>query len=160
LTHAERGRRLVEHDHLRVAENGPANRGTLSLSAGEGAEGHVDVGDPYGHRVEDLPPHPLHLRPLQPPALQKPAPRLTSEEDVVDDVQVVAEREVLIHGLDPEVDRVARPPELDRFTLESDHSAIERNAPGQDLDERRLAGAVVTHQRDDFAAMQGEVGIA
>ena len=48
----------------------------------------------------------LHRRLLEP---EEDVPDLAAEVHVLDDVEVVAEREVLVHDLDPELGRVLRP---------------------------------------------------
>ena len=64
---------------------------------------------------------------------------LASEEHVLDDVEVVAEREVLVHGLDPERGRVARRADVDGLALPEDLAGVRRVDPGDALDQHRLA---------------------
>ena len=82
---------------------------------------------------------------------------LAAEEHVRDDVEVVREREVLVHDLDPELRGVARPVDVDRFALEADLALVEGVDADDALDERRLAGAVVADERHDFAPAHLEV---
>ena len=75
------------------------------------------------------------------------------------DVEVVAQREVLIDDLDPERVRVLRPVDRDRLALEDHLAVVERVDPRDALDQRALAGAVVPDQRGHFARANVEVHI-
>ena len=81
------------------------------------------------------------------------------EEHVLDDVEVVAQREVLIHDLDPENGRIPRPVDRDRFAIEADLAGIDRVDAGQALHERRLARPVVPDECGDLALIDVEVDI-
>ena len=50
---------------------------------------------------------------------------LAAEIHVLDDVEVVAEREVLVDDLDPEPDRVLRARDVDGVALEEDLALVE-----------------------------------
>ena len=81
----------------------------------------------------------------------EPALELAPEENVCRGRQIVGEREILVDDLDAYGARVNGAVEMHRFTLEADLSVVWRKVAGDDLDERRLAGAVVTHQADHLA---------
>ena len=83
--------------------------------------------------------------------------RLPAEEHVLDDVQVVAEREVLVDDLDAERGRVARAVDRHRLALEEEVARVDRVDPADALDQGGLAGAVVTDERGDLAGVRGEV---
>ena len=79
----------------------------------------------------------------------------------MDDVEVVAQREVLVDDLDAEV--VARPPggaDVRRLALEEDLAGVEREDPRDALDHRRLAGAVVADERGDLTGSGDQVDAA
>jgi hypothetical protein len=84
----------------------------------------------------------------------------TSEEEVLDHVEVVAEREVLVDGRDPERDRVGRSRDRDLLALERDRPRVCRVDPGDRLHERGLAGAVVSHESHHLAGVDLEVHLA
>ena len=90
----------------------------------------------------------LHRRLLQP---LEPVVRLAAEVHVLDDVEVVAEREILVDDLDPELRRVLRPVDVDRLAVEEDLAGVHRVDAGDALDQRRLAGAVVADERHHLA---------
>ena len=62
---------------------------------------------------------------------------------MLDDVQVVAQREVLVDGLDPERPRRRGASDVHRLPSTSDLAVVGAGCAGQHLDQRRLAGAVV-----------------
>ena len=74
-------------------------------------------------------------------------------------VEVVAEREVLIDDLDTEGAGLLRPVDRLDVTFEGQLAAVEGVDAGDRLDQRALAGAVVTHQRGDFTRVHVEVHI-
>ena len=69
------------------------------------------------------------------------------------------EREVLVDDLDPERGGVLRAVDRDRLALEEDLARVDRVDPGDALDERRLAGAVVADERHDLARRDVEVDL-
>ena len=85
---------------------------------------------------------------------------LAPEEEVVDDVEVVAQREVLVDARDPELGRVMRVVDLNRVAVEVDFSLVGGADARDRLDQRRLAGAVVADQRHDLARVHVEVDLA
>jgi len=82
---------------------------------------------------------------------------LAAEEDVGDDVEVVAEGEILVDGRDPEFGRVLRARDRDFFPFEAEAAGIRRVDPRDRLHQGRLAGAVVADQTDHLAGADGEV---
>ncbi len=79
------------------------------------------------------------------------------EEHVLDDVEVVAERQVLIHGLDPERGGFAGRPDVNGLPLPRDLTALRGVDPGDALDQHRLPGAVVAGERGDLPGRNVEV---
>ena len=76
---------------------------------------------------------------------------LAAEVHVLDDVEVVAEREILVDDLDPEAGRVLRAVDVHLAALEEDLPAVVGMRAGDALDQRRLAGAVVADERHHLA---------
>ena len=84
---------------------------------------------------------------------------LAAEVHVLDDVEVVAEREILVDDLDPEPRGVLRPVDVHLLALEQDLAAVGGMRAGDALDERRLARAVVADERHHLAAPHLEVDV-
>ena len=99
----------------------------------------------------------LHDRLLQP---VEAVVRLAAEVHVLDDVEVVAEREILVDDLDPELRGVLRPVDVDLLALEEDLAAVGRVRAGDALDQRRLPGPVVPDERHHLAVPHLEVDVA
>ena len=83
--------------------------------------------------------------------------RLTPEVHVLDDVEVVAEREILVDDLDPEPCCVLGAVDRDRLPVHQHLALVPTVDPGDALDQRRLAGAVVADERHHFAGTYFEV---
>ena len=75
----------------------------------------------------------------------------TAHEDVAPQRELVSERALLVDGLDAELPRLLDGETLDALATEQDLARIGRVDPGDDLDQRRLAGTVVTEQADNLA---------
>jgi hypothetical protein len=80
-----------------------------------------------------------------------------AEEHVLNDVQVVAQREVLIDRGDPQPLRVPRTVHVDRLPLPQDLPLVWSPDTGQSSDQNRLPGSVVSHQRSDLSARNLEI---
>ena len=108
LRHAERRGRLVEQHDLRLAEQRAGDRDLLALAAGERPDLAAQAGDRHRQVGEQLAGLVLHLRLVELARDRARAGRdlLAAEEEVGDDVEVVAEREVLVDGGDPQFGRV------------------------------------------------------
>ena len=87
--------------------------------------------------------------------------QLAAEEHVVDDVEVVAQREVLVDDLDAEGGGCpCGPCTLHRLAVEDVLTGVEGVDAGDALDQGALAGAVVADQRGDLARRDVEVDAA
>src|SRR5919107_1285766 len=84
-------------------------------------------------------------------AMQGPTRALATKEDVLDDVEVLAERKVLMHGHDAKGRRIACATKRDAPTADVQLALVWRADARNDLDQRGLAGTVVTHEPNDFA---------
>ncbi len=143
-------------DDLRVPHHRLGDGDGLALAAGE--PGH-DLAHRLQRRhreaVEGLLRRVLHGR-----LVEDPAPgALTTEEHVGDDVEVVRQRQVLVHDLDPEPGGVAGPVDGDGLPLEEDLAVVEGIDADDPLDERRLAGAVVADEGHHLAGLDLEVDL-
>ena len=83
---------------------------------------------------------------------------LAPEVEVGDDVEVVAEREVLVDGRDAQRRRVLGAGDADTASprMKNSPSSAQLHA-GDGLDERRLAGAVVADEGDHLTGVDFEV---
>ena len=96
--------------------------------------------------------HAPHRADVEQPA----SPRLAAERDVLRDRQVRQEAQLLIDGGDAELDRVPGAADRDRRLAAIRISpAIGCEHAGEDVDQRRLAGAVLADQSVDLAARSG-----
>jgi hypothetical protein len=85
------------------------------------------------------------------------APLFPAEEHVLDDVEVVAEGEVLIDDLDAQRGRVPRTADADGAALEEELAGIGGVDAADAFDEGRLAGAVVADERGHLAGAHRQV---
>ena len=150
-------RRGLVHDHqLRVPHDGLGDRDGLALAARQGADRLTDRSN-GGHRQ---PRQRVGRGLLHRVLVEQAVPQaLASQEHVLDDVEVVAEREVLVHGRDAERGRVARASDVHGLAGPADLASVGFPDSRDALDEHRLAGAVVTHQRGDLTGRDVEVDV-
>ena len=149
LLHAEGGRRLVEHHDPRAPEHGAADRDRLALTSRQRRHRRAQRGERHRQLVEDPPgleAHPLDSEKPSGDAVGRTA-QLAPEVQVRHHVEVVAQREVLVHRLDSGSDGVLRGVDAHRDAVDEDRSAVGGVHAGQHLDQRRLAGTVVADQR-------------
>ncbi len=152
----ERGRRLVEDDDLAVPQHRLGDGHRLALATGEAGDDLADALDrPHLQAGEHVPGAALHGPLVEDPGLAQ----LAAEEHVLDDVEVVAQGEVLVDDLDAEGGGGPRSVDGDRLVLEGDLPAVDGVDAGDALDQRRLAGTVVAHQRGDLTRIDGEVDV-
>jgi hypothetical protein len=76
---------------------------------------------------------------------------LATEEEILGDVEHRDDREILVDGLDAVVAGVDRGVERDRAAVDADLAIVRLEGAGENLDERRLSGAVVADEREDLA---------
>ncbi len=109
--------------------------------------------DPHADPFEQLGGVGLHA-----PAVDHPEPaRLAAEEDVLGDRQVRDQVELLVDGGDPEPLGVLRTMDAHLLTAHEDPPGVGRIGTGEHLDQRALAGAVLTEQHMHLATAQVEV---
>ena len=82
--------------------------------------------------------------------------RLAAERQVLGHRHRRDEIDFLIDRADAERPRLAGRADLDRVAVEADLALVAAQGAGHDLDQRRLAGAVLAHQRVDFAGLDPE----
>jgi hypothetical protein len=156
LRDAERRRGLVEDHDLRVPHHRLGDGDGLALSSREPGDRLAHGAQRrHGEAVERRTRLLLHRRLVEHRARHLLAP----EVHVRDHVEVVREREILVHDLDPELGRVAGAVDRDRPAVEADLALVERVDPGDPLDQRRLAGAVVADERHHLAGPDLEIDL-
>ena len=84
---------------------------------------------------------------------------LVAGEDVAPQLLLLGERPFLIDALDAQRPRGARVAGADALALEIDLAGSRGVDAGDELDQRRLAGAVVADQRDDLAVVDLQVDV-
>src|SRR5262245_4110611 len=133
------------------------DRDRLALTARERRDRLPDRAD-RRHRecLQGRPSLRLHRRLPQP---LEPVVLLAPQVHVLDDVEVVAEREILVDDLDPELRRVLRAADRHLAAVEDDLALVHRVDAGDALDERGLAGAVVADERHHLARPDLEVDV-
>jgi hypothetical protein len=85
------------------------------------------------------------------------APGLVPEHDVLADRQVLAEVDLLVHRRDAGGLRIRGAAEHPRLPIHDDRAAVDGVDPGQRLDQRGLACAVLAHQRVHLAGAEREI---
>ena len=154
LHHAERRGGLVEEDHLGVPHHRLGDRDRLALATRERRHRLADG----AHRGHPQAAQGLRRRPLHGILVEQTAPEpLPAQEHVLDDVEVVGQGEVLVHGLDAETGRVPGVADVDRPTLEEDLPVVGLVHAGDAAGQHRLAGAVVPAEAGDLAGGQIQV---
>ena len=94
-----------------------------------------------------------------PPADEQPRARFAADEHVLGDRHVGGEGEFLIDGDDAGALGVVGRGEGDRLAIELDLARIGAVRAGQNLEQRRLAGAVLAQKRMDFGLADFEMHV-
>src|SRR5690606_34359664 len=84
---------------------------------------------------------------------------LAAEEDIGRHRQVRRDARILVERLHTRLQRVMRRLPDPAHAVEIDLAAVRLMRPGQHLDQRRLARAIVANEADHFSGAQGEVDI-
>jgi hypothetical protein len=148
LAGRQRGRRLVEHDQLRVARQCPEDLDLLLLGQRERSDervrGHREAGG--GHEAVEL----LEQRA---PLHEAEAARLLAQEHILGDGALGDDRHLLRDERDAPLQRLAGRPESDGLAAERHLALIGRKDPGHDLAEGGLAGPVLADEGVDGAGV-------
>ena len=81
-----------------------------------------------------------------------------ADEDVLGDAQIGKDHRLLIDGDDPPALGIGRRTELGRLAVDADRTLVRLVDPRHRLDQRRLAGAVLTDQGMHLAGEQRDSG--
>src|SRR5712692_2063416 len=154
LIYSQSGGGLV-HDHeLGVPHHRLRDGDRLALPSGQGRYGLADGPDGRDAQAgESLGCPALHLVLVERPAAEE----LPAQEHVLDDVEVVAQGEVLVDGLDSEPACIACAADVDRLALPEDLTVVGRVHTGDALGENRFAGSVVSAKGGHLSGRQVEV---
>jgi len=117
-------------------------------------------GDGFRVGVDGDPELRAELREAGPRArlVQPHAPRV-AEHEVLEHGQCRDERRVLVDGADAVVERAARRRDDRLDAVDSDRPLVGARQTGEDPDQRRLAGAVLSEQAVDGAAAEHQVDV-
>ena len=85
--------------------------------------------------------------------------RRVAEEDVLGHGQLGEQQQLLEHGGDAGGLRLLRAAEVDLAPVDADRARVRPVDAGDDLDQRRLAGAVLAQQRMDLAGTDVEADV-
>ena len=151
----ERRGRLVHHHHLGVERD---RLGDLDhLLAGDVEVRHQRVGvDADVEEVE----HAARLGAHSGGVDDAAARRLAAEEDVLRHRSLGQQRELLVDHRDADPERLHRVGEGPRLAAEAHLAGVGPKDPGEDLDQRRLAGAVLADERMRLAGAAIEADVA
>ncbi len=141
---------LVQHHDAGLLRQGPHDPEHGLARGAQRADEGTRIGRLDAHRAV----YALRLRPDPPPGDEAAATRKARHEgDVLADAQIVYQAEVLMD----EGDRHRLGVGMCQFPFDADRAFIRLVDAGQDLDQRRLPGAVLADQRVDLAAADGQV---
>ncbi len=149
-------RGLIQDQHLAVQRERLGNRHHLLVSHFQAADRciHVELG--LAHVVQDL------LRPLagsRPVDAPTPPGELVAQRDILGHAQRGDQVDLLVDGIDAVLTRPARVDVLELLPLVDHLAAVGLIRPGDDLDQRRLAGAVLPNQAVHLAGVELQVHI-
>jgi hypothetical protein len=134
---------LVHHDEPRLAGQRPRHAddllGRRRQAPHHPADRDLRVAEPRQDRARLAP---------YPPTLDEAArpPRLVTQEHILRDAQVIDQVQLLVHAGDARLHRRLRAGEADLLTEPPHLAGVRPVHPGQHLDERGLAGAVLAQQ--------------
>ena len=141
----ERGERLVEQQHLRARRERPGERDPLLLTAGK-------LGRAARGEIQELD-HRQHFAGAAVGVLLGPALAAQPEGDVFEHGHVQEQRVLLEHGVDrPSMRRQRR----DVFAMQPDRAGADVFEPGDAAQERGLAAAGGSEEREELAVADRE----
>ena len=150
----ERGGGFVEDEEARLLGDRLGELDELLLAAPEAAErgARVDVAeaDPGEHATGG------HVQATEADEAAAVGP-VAAEEDVLGDAERAGGGELLVDEADADVLAFAHRGERGGAAVEGDLAGRGREGAGDDVDQRRLAGAVLADEADDLARRDAEV---
>ena len=156
LPDRDRGGRLVHQHHARLRKAGAGDRDRLPLTArhlahevarpGLGLELAEQFAGALGHRLV-----------VEPAERARAALDFAPKEHIGRRRQIVAERQVLVDDLDALLARLDGLMKVHRLAADADLAVGRGEIAGDDLDQGRLASAVVAHEPEHFASLERHV---
>ena len=122
LLGSERGRGLVEDEHLRVEGDGSRDGNGLALATGQRGDALIGLPDADMQALKmarGLGVHDLVVHPASPAVV-----RFTAKEQVRRDIQVVAQRQILVDHLDTVSTGRSRPGQRERLAIDEDTAGV------------------------------------
>ena len=148
----QRRRRFVEHENAAVEGEGSGHLYELTVRGGEPPHLRVRRERQMQAR-EEVAGAQAHL------ALEQDATatgQLAAGEDVAADGEVGKRHHLLVDHPNPVRERVARACGRQALVVQPDLAAVRRDDAGENLEERRFAGAVLSHQGVRLARVHGK----
>jgi len=158
LLRAHRRQWLVEQQDVGLRVHRPSHGDGLALAAGEPRGGRVEARHVDADLVERGPRLSAHRAVGQ--QRQRPAHPLAAQEHVLEDRQLVDQREVLVDGVDAERAGVIDAPGLVRLATQQHAALVGLLEAADDLHQRRLARAVVAQESQHLAFAQVQADVA
>ena len=149
---AQRRGRLVEDQDPRVGQQRLADLDQLALGEAELGDRGAEV-DVEAELVDDRARSGGHLGAVD----ERAAAGLAQREQVGEHVEVGEDVELLRHDRDAVADRLGRGAEVDFLVVQADRAGVGGERAGDDLHQRRLAGAVLTQESVHGAGADREV---
>ena len=81
-------------------------------------------------------------------------PELSAQKHIGCGGEIVAQSEILVDDLDPGLASLERFVKRDGSAIDGKGAVAGAEVASNDFDERRLAGAIISHQAHDLAALQ------
>ena len=159
LDDAQRCGGLVHEDDAVRPHRGARDRDRLTLPAGQGGYRSARRAKPDAQALELLARLPAHRRAVDEAELAEQARQddLPAEKQILERRQIGGKREILVDRRNAMSLRVIGGIECDRLAGQKDLPLVRPVRAGEDLHQRRLAGAVVADKRADFSRLDGEV---
>jgi hypothetical protein len=152
----QRRRRLVHNQDARVVRQRLGDLHPLPVTDRKRADQQVRIEVVDIEVGQQLQRPPSHLGPVDP---AEPPLRRMPHEDVLGDGQLREQQQFLIDGRDPGRLRLLRRGEIGRLAVERHRAGIGPVHARHDLDQRRLAGAILAKQRMHFACLDVEADV-
>ncbi|MCY1302952.1 hypothetical protein D9M70_526380 [compost metagenome] len=127
--HRKIGGRLIEDYDLRLERDGAGDRYGLLAATRQAFDLLINGVDVDLEPFQDLVGLRIHLPPIDERACERPA----AQKDVLPDVQVPAQREVLVDHLDTDVSALMRALEMHRLSGDENLASVALICTGQDF---------------------------
>ena len=158
LLGAHRGQRLVEEEDVGARVDGAGDRDRLALAAGEAGHRRLQPRHVDADLIQGFAGPALHLADRQ--ERQRGMRLLAAQEHVLEDGELVDQRQVLVDGVDPQRPRLVDAARRVWLAPQEHLAPVRFLEAADDLHQGRLAGAVVAEQAEDLALAEVQVDVA